>query len=107
MRNAASASTAASSGQGFRLTTVDVDRQVPIRPMKLRLVGAHQTAAPIHGIFSMLSGGMQRVDGEIDFVPQPGRGYYVTGELKPDASTVWVQDAVTHQPATARVTTGR
>jgi 4-aminobutyrate aminotransferase-like enzyme len=50
------ASRAASHEQGFSLTVVIAERQVPAKPMKATVPGSHTTAAPIHATASQLAG---------------------------------------------------
>jgi hypothetical protein len=37
------------------------------------------------------------VDGKVDFVPASNAQYVVRGEIAPSGSTVWIEDAATHQ----------
>lgn len=50
--NSFKASAGASYGSGFSLTTRIVERQVPAKPMRVKLLASHTTGAPIHAIFS-------------------------------------------------------
>lgn len=93
----------ASSGMGFRLEGGYVTRQVPARPMKVKLVGTHVTGAPIHEIFSRAKGTFFHVEGEVAFTPVPGGEYVVMGELKENGSSVWIEDTKTHQAVTAKI----
>ena len=93
----------ASYGQGFLLTAKFTTRNVPVRPMKVRLIGTHQTAAPIHEIASRMAGTFFSVDGVVDFKPVEGKRYEVTGELKKERSCVWIADAETKAEATEQV----
>jgi hypothetical protein len=95
----------ASQGQGFSLTSVYTTRNVPVRPMKAKLIGTHQTAAPIHEVASRMAGTFFSVDGIVDFKPVEGKRYEVTGELKKERSCVWIADAETKAEATERVCT--
>jgi hypothetical protein len=104
IQNSIGASAGASSGQGFALTTRVVSRQVPAKPMKLKLKGTHTTAAPIHAIVSQAAGTFFSVEGTVDFTPAPGGNYVVKGELKKEGSSVWIEDAVTSQPVTQKIT---
>ncbi len=54
--NSMAASRAKSYGHGFALTAEYVSRHVPVKHQKVKLVGTHQTAAPIHAMFSQLAG---------------------------------------------------
>ena len=102
--NARSATGRASYGQGFRLTAVGAYRSVKVEPMKLRLVGTHVTAAPIHEIASRATGNFFTVEGDVDFLPIAGRKYVVTGELTKEVASVWIADAETGAPVTAKIT---
>lgn len=95
----------ASYGQGFALTTKYTTRNVPVRPMKVKLTGTHQTAAPIHEIASRMAGTFFSVDGVVDFRPVAGRQYIVTGELKKERSCVWIADIETRVEATKKICT--
>jgi hypothetical protein len=97
------ASAGASHGRGFALTASIIERQVPAKPMKVALRATHTTAAPIHAIASQMAGTFFSVDGVVDFSPQPNGKYVVKGELKKDASSVWIEDANTQQPVTEKI----
>jgi hypothetical protein len=93
----------ASQGHGFSLTPRYIARAVPATPMKAKLVGTHQTAAPIHEFASRAAGTFFSVEGIVDFVPIAGRNYAVKGELKKEGSSVWIEDVATNQPVTEKV----
>lgn len=93
----------ASQGRGFALTTRYVTRSLPVQPMKVKLIGTHQTAAPIHEIASRAAGTFFSVEGVVDFTPTANGSYVVKGELKKDGSSVWIEDASTNQPVTEKV----
>ena len=97
------ASASASHGRGFALTTRIVSRPVPVKPMKVKLKGAHTTGAPIQAIFSQISGDFFSVEGVVDFDPAPGGDYVVKGILKKEGSLVWIEDARTNQPVTQKI----
>jgi hypothetical protein len=92
IENARSATGQASYGRGFNLSTRGVTRDVPIRKMRLRLIGTHVTAAPIHEIASRAIGEFFSVEGEIDFTPEAGKVYEVRGELTKAVASVWIAD---------------
>jgi hypothetical protein len=94
----------ASSGQGFLLTISRVHRKIPAKPMRVKLVATHATAAPILEISGRIAGTFFSVEGEVEFVPQDGGSYAVTGELKKEGSSVWIEDSNTKQPVTEKVT---
>lgn len=93
----------ASHGRGMALTSRYASRDVPVRPMKVKLTATHQTAAPIHEIAGRMAGTFFRVEGTVDFAPTAGRRYEVTGELAKERSCAWISDAESGQPATDKV----
>lgn len=97
------ASASASYGQGFALTTRIVSRPIPAKPMKVKLKGAHTTGAPIHAIFSQMSGTFFSVEGIADFDPVPGGDYVVKGTLKKNGSLVWIEDVRTGEAVTRKI----
>lgn len=101
--NASSESSKASVGTGFRLTTVLASREVPVRALKLRLVGTHKTGAPIQALFNMASGSFFSVTGIVDFTPVAGTSYIVKGELKNEGSSIWIEDAATGRQVTEKI----
>ena len=104
IRNSFDASASASKGQGFALTALAVSRSVPATPMTVKIKGAHATGAPIHAIFSQITGNFYSVEGTVDFTPMSGRDYVVTGILEKDGSSVWIEDTTTGEPVTKKVT---
>ncbi|MES2840666.1 MAG: hypothetical protein V4794_10335 [Pseudomonadota bacterium] len=101
--NSFGASAGASYGKGFALTTRVVDRQVPAKPMKVKLRASHTTGAPIQAMFSQAAGTFFSVDGVVDFTPKADGKYVVKGELKKEGSSVWIEDANTNQPVTEKI----
>lgn len=101
------ASRRASQNHGFALTAQFITRPVPAQPMKVKLIGTHQTAAPIHELMSRAAGTFFSVEGEVDFNPLPGESYVVRGELKKGGSEVWIEDADTKQVVTTKVQTAK
>lgn len=93
----------ASYGQGFSLSSRYTSRRVPVTPMKVKLVGTHQTAAPIHEMAARMAGTFFSVEGIADFKPTEGRSYVVTGELKKEQSCIWIMDSETKQPASEKI----
>ncbi|RVT47046.1 hypothetical protein ENE75_24435 [Rubrivivax albus] len=104
IENSFGASAYASQGRGFSLTMAVTEREVPARPMKVTLRASHTTAAPIHAIASQLAGTFFSVEGTVDFEPKPNVRYVVRGELKKGASSVWIEEALSGQPVTRKVT---
>jgi hypothetical protein len=103
IHNVRIASRLASQGRGFSLSTGYVDRPVPVRMMRLKLVGTHVVAAPIHELASRAAGTFFDVDGFVEFTPKANARYVVRGELKKDASSVWIEDAETKDVVTTRI----
>ncbi len=95
----------ASYGRGFALSSRYTSREVPVTPMKVKLIGTHQTAAPIHEIASRMAGTFFSVEGVVDFNPTEGHRYVVTGELKKERSCVWIAEGNSNEPATEKVCT--
>lgn len=104
VQNSFGASASESQGQGFRLTPRIISRLVPAKPMSVKLKGAHATGAPIHAIFSQMSGNLLSVEGVVDFHPAPGGEYVVKGVLERGRSQVWIEDARTGQQVTRKIT---
>jgi hypothetical protein len=103
--NSLAATRQSSYGQGFALSAYFVSRLVPVRPMRLRLVGTHQTAAPIHEMVARMAGTFQSVQGEVAFNPVEDAIYRVTGTLDPKQSCVWVEEERSQAVVTERVCT--
>ncbi len=103
IENARNTTGQASYGRGFSLSTRGAIRDVPIRKMRLRLVGTHVTAAPIHELASRAIGEFWSVEGDIDFIPEAGKVYEVRGELKKAGSSVWIADQATGEPASEKI----
>jgi hypothetical protein len=101
--NTFGASTQASRGQGFKLTAITVDREVPAAPVKLKLKAQPVTGAPIQAMAMQLAGTFHTVEGLVTLHAQQGSRYVVRGELKKDGASVWVEDAVTGQVVTEKV----
>ena len=93
----------ASRGLGFFQRTLFTSRQVPARPMKVKLRGTHITGAPIHALFSQAAGTFFSVEGTVEFTPSPGGYYEVKGELKKEGSSFWIEDGRTNQPVTQKI----
>ncbi|MES2208111.1 MAG: hypothetical protein V4525_15110 [Pseudomonadota bacterium] len=100
VNNSLNATRSRSHGQGFMLTLQYVTHQLPMKPQKVKLLGTHQTGAPIHEIVSQLRGTFFTVSGEVEFNPQENHRYIVTGVLKEEGSSIWIEDANTKERAT-------
>jgi hypothetical protein len=94
----------ASAGRGFWLATGYAMRPVPAKSMRLKLVGTHVVAAPIHEMASRAIGTFFDVEGVIEFTPKPNGKYTVRGELKKNASSVWIEDDETREAVTTKIT---
>lgn len=102
--NSFGASASASHGQGFALTMAVIDREVPAKPMRVTIKASHTTAAPIHAIASQMAGTFFSVEGVVDFDPKPNTKYVVRGELKKEGSAVWIEDVMSGQVVTQKIT---
>ena len=71
--------------------------------MKLRLVGTHVTAAPIHEFASRAIGAFFTVEGEVEFSPLVGKAYVVNGELTKEQTSVWIEEVETKDVVTKKV----
>jgi hypothetical protein len=103
VNNSILASREASHGQGFALTTSRVTRLLPVTTMTVKLIGTHQTAAPIHELASRAAGTFFSVEGKVVFTPVAGAEYVVKGVLEKDNSSVWIEDVKTNQAVTEKV----
>jgi hypothetical protein len=94
----------ATFGKGFNVHLERAHYFVPVRPLKLHVVGTHVTGAPIHAIGSALTGNFHRVEGDLVFTPEEGRAYVVTGRLQREGSAVWIADWKTRERVSPEVT---
>lgn len=101
--NSLGATRGASFNQGFMITMKVSSRQIPVRPMKVTLIGTHQTAAPIHELFKRATGSFLSVEGTVDFSPKANGHYVVKGELTPESSSVWIEDEETKEVVTEKI----
>lgn len=92
VENSRSATRQSSYGTGFALFARGYERTVPARSMKLKLIGTHVVAAPIHEFASRAIGTFYEVEGVVEFTPKEGVRYAVRGELKKNASSVWIEE---------------
>lgn len=70
-----------------RLIIVGAERKVPIRPLKVELVGQIHSSGPL---FAPSTGQTQRT---VSFTPVAGETYVVRGRLAETASDVWIETA--------------
>ncbi len=103
IQNSDTESSSLSKGAGARLYIAITARDVPAKPLKLKLVATHITGAPIHGLFSQAAGTFYSVNGVVDFTPTAGGKYVVKGVLKKEGSSVWIEDKVTGQVVTEKI----
>lgn len=103
--NAMRESRQASQGTGAMLNTVDMTREVQVKPLKITLLGSHQTGAPIHAIFSQIAGTFLEVKGIVPFTPEPDGDYLVKGELRKEGSSVWIEERISGRIVTDKVIT--
>ena len=94
----------ASAGEGFNLHgRVVATRQVPAHPMRLRFVGTHMAASPMHEVAARLMGTVQRVEGEVDFEPVDTDGCRVTGAISPEQSCAFSEEGWSRAAVAERV----
>ncbi len=78
------------------MTPVSAGRLVPAsKPIVLRLIARTEYAAPI----LVLTNPVYQVKGTIDVTLEPNKHYIVRGQLGESSSSVWLEDAETHQVA--------
>lgn len=93
----------ASYGKGATIRLEVTERLIPAQAMKVKLRGSHITGMPIHEIASRAMGTFFEVEGEVDFAPQADKRYRVVGTLSKSDSAIWIEDEVTRQPVTAKI----
>ena len=103
IENARSVSRSSSYGTGMSLNMRTTQREVPIRPMRLKLVGTHVVAAPIHELASRAVGTFFEVEGEINFTPEAGATYLIKGDLQKQASSVWIEEVGKDGPVVPKI----
>jgi hypothetical protein len=79
----------ANAGGGFALNPMAYQRNIPIAPSTINIVGRTHYAAPI----LELTGTVYQVSGNVSFTPKPDHHYRVTGVLGPTYSAVWIEDS--------------
>ena len=89
--NSMTRSRSASYGQGFRMTSVAVSRDVPASPVTITIMGRRDYAAPIQAMFSKI----YQVSGEVALSPEAGESYVVKGQLGEGYSVVWLENEKT------------
>jgi hypothetical protein len=74
-------------GRGFSMTPVPFERRVPIKTMRVDLLGTTHHAADV-GILLNKNYSVRRT---VTFTPQPGGRYVVKGKLGDTGSSVWIE----------------
>lgn len=82
-----------------RSPVVALTNELPLQALRVRLQATTQYAAPV----LVLTNPTCRVQGEVDFTPEAGKAYRVTGRVAADACEAWIEDLATHQAVTAKV----
>ena len=80
-------------GRGFYMDPYIVDRDIPLEACKLKIVARTVYAAPILEITNTI----YNVEGEIEFIPEANKSYYVDGELSEEYSAVWLAEYGTNK----------
>jgi hypothetical protein len=94
------ATVGANQGRGLSIAAVPaLTNELPLRASRVRLQAATQHAAPILAMTRPTC----RVQGDVDFTPEAGKAYRVTGRVAADACEAWIEDLATHQAVTAKV----
>ncbi|QJW84907.1 hypothetical protein HK414_18965 [Ramlibacter terrae] len=97
------ATRAATYGMGLSLRTRYVQHDVPARPVRLRIVGTHVSAAPIRARASR-GGRFLAVEGAVEFHPVAGKEYVIHGRLAKGDAYVCVADGATGECISAKAT---
>lgn len=79
----------ANAGRGLAMSPMTYQRNIPIGPSTINIVGRTHYAAPI----LELAGTVYQVSGDVSFTPKPDHHYLVTGVLGPTYSAVWIEDS--------------
>jgi hypothetical protein len=103
IENARGVSRTSSYGTGMALHMRTTERKVPVHQMRLKLVGTHVVAAPIHEFASRAIGTFFEVEGEIDFTPEAGATYLIKGDLQKQGSSVWIEQVGKDEPVVPKI----
>ncbi|MBM3395955.1 MAG: hypothetical protein FJY37_15260 [Betaproteobacteria bacterium] len=103
IQNAMTVTRGASAGRGSAVVAMSRKRAVPVKKMRIRLVGTHYASMPIQEMWNQIRGKFFRVKGEVDFEPKEGKEYVVVGELGKSGSSVWIQEMETKEIVTTKV----
>ncbi|MGL4576035.1 MAG: hypothetical protein ACRCV9_14725 [Burkholderiaceae bacterium] len=90
---------AKNQGRGFSMSPVFIGRDVPAKPLTLKLIGSRIFAAPILG----MTNPSYRVEGTVNFEPKDGKSYEVRGEVSEKYSAVWLVDVGTGEVVTVKI----
>lgn len=90
----------ANQGRGLAIAAVPaLTNELPLQAARVRLQAATQHAAPILALTQPSC----RAQGDVDFRPEAGKAYRVTGRIAADACEAWIEDLATRQAVTAKV----
>jgi hypothetical protein len=87
--NAFSRTAAYSEGMGLGMSVQNDERRVPVKPMKVELLGLVYYPAPISTMFNPTYETRQTAQ----FQPMAGQTYVVRGRLGKSGSSVWIETA--------------
>ncbi len=93
----------ASEGMGAAMNMRFTERPLATHNMKVKLVGTHQTGAPIHEMMARMAGTFFRTEGITTFKPVEGHAYTVTGTLVKEQSCVWIMDNSSQEAVTEKL----
>lgn len=82
-----------------RSPVVALTNELPLQAARVRLQATTQYTAPLLALQNPTC----RVQGDVDFTPEAGKAYRVTGRVAADACEAWIEDLATHQAVTAKV----
>lgn len=99
LRSSGIATVSANHGRGFNQRAVVVAHKVPAAPAKVTLGASTQYAAPILAMTNPTCD----VTGTVEFEPEQGKSYVVTGKITPDVCAVWIEDEQSKKPVTQEV----
>lgn len=88
--NALQTTRVANSGAGFALSPVPFAREVPVRPMTLKLQARVAYGAPLQAMANATT--LYAAESVLTFTPEPNKNYLVTGALNESQQLVWLQD---------------
>lgn len=88
--NAIVLSRGASTNKGGVLLTQGYSHKLPVLKNKLVLLGHTTHGAPIG--YMLNAGSNYEVSGEVEFTPEEGQHYLVSGELSKESSSVWIEN---------------